>query len=342
METLPLCPYFGNCGGCLYQDRSYEDELEVKERNLKKLFLEKLNLPENIFAPIVPSPEPYGYRSRLDLSLRRVRDTIELGFNVEGARKLIPVETCAIACSEISNFLPMLKQAASQKLPQNYRGANLVIKTADDGRIKWGGIGKGSLKLEENDYFWTEIEGRRIFYSLDTFFQANLIILPLLIERLRKLLNLTPETYLLDLYSGVGLFWTILAPEAKGVWAVEEVGPSIRLAEFNRRYHRLSNVVLKEGRTEDCLDEIFQELNGNPKAAVIDPPRKGLSPTALEKLKAAKTLTPLVYISCQPTSLVRDLAEFLDSGWQVDAVVPFDFFPRTRHLEVVVRLQPAI
>lgn len=342
LETLPRCPYFGRCGGCAHQNLSYEEELRLKEENLSKLFQEKLDLSDDIFSSIVSSPESYGYRSRLDLSLRRMRGAIEIGFNEEGTRRFVPIDSCAIARWEINNFLAPLRRLASEKLPNNYRSANLVIKTGEDGRVRWGGIGRGSLRVPEADYFWTEIEGRRIFYSLDTFFQANLGILPSLIKKLRALLGLTPDTYLLDLYAGVGLFWVIFAPEAKGVWAVEESGSALGVAEFNRRYHQLHQVVLKEQRTENCLEEIIQELDGKPQAAIIDPPRKGLSLLALEKLTKAKSLNPLIYISCHPPSLVRDLAGFLKSGWQVDSVVPFDFFPRTRHLEVVVRLRPPV
>jgi tRNA/tmRNA/rRNA uracil-C5-methylase (TrmA/RlmC/RlmD family) len=258
----------------------------------------------------------------------------------EGTRRHIAVESCAIARPEISGFLPALKQMAASRLPQNYRSANLVVKTDDEGKIHWGGIGRRSLRLPEKDYFWTEIEGQRIFYSLDTFFQANLGILTPLIQTLRPLLSLTPQTCLLDLYAGVGLFWVVFASEVKGVWAVEESGSAICVAEHNLRYHGFSNVFLREGKTEDCSEEILAELAGAPLAAIVDPPRQGLSPRALGKLSQARTLNPLIYVSCHPNALVRDLRGFLTAGWRADRIVPIDFFPKTRHLEVVVRLEP--
>lgn len=312
----------------------------MKETDLRKLLCEKLGLAEAVFLPIVPSPEPYGYRSRLDLSFHRRRGGLEMGFNRIGTRRFVSIDSCAIARPEISGFLPTLKRLASERLPENYRYANLVVKTGDDGRVRWGGIGKRSLRLSESEYLWTEIEGKRIFYSLDTFFQANLSILPVVVERLRDLLDLTPETTLLDLYAGVGLFWAVLAREVESVWAVEESESSGHVAEFNRRYHGFSNVVLKAARTEDCLEEILEALEGKRLAAIVDPPRKGLSAAALGKLSEAKALNPLVYISCHPSSLVRDLEGFLKAGWRIETVIPFDFFPKTRHLEVVVRLVP--
>ena len=337
-KIKPLCPYFGVCGGCAYQDFTYEDELSVKEEKLRKLFLGELPLSEDKIESIIPSPSPYFYRSRLDLSLRRSRGTIQMGFMSEGTRKLVSIDACSIARPEINAFLPTLKKLASERLPENYRSANLVVKTGDDGKIRWGGIGRKSLQLPEEDYFWTEILGKRIYYPLDTFFQINLGILPRLMEKLEELLDLTSETHLLDLYAGVGLFWVMFASKVKGIWAVEENANAVRVAERNRQYHHFSNVSLKATRTEDYLEEILKELEGKPLAALVDPPRKGLSPSALEKLIGVKELKPLLYISCHPASLIRDLREFLKAGWRIERIIPFDFFPRTQHLEVVVKL----
>ena len=333
-----LCPYFGKCGGCLYQDRSYEEELSLKEDQIRELLQTGLGLSPHIFSAVVPSSNPYHYRSRLDLTFKRIRGRMELGSNGLGTQQMVAVESCAIARSETSDFLPELKELAAKRLPENYRGANLVVKTGGDGKIRWGGIGRRSLRLPESEYFWTEIEGKKIFYSLDCFFQANLGILPRLMSTLRSLLRLNSETVLLDLYAGVGLFWVVFAHEVKQVFAIEECESSVQVADFNRRYHNLSHVVLKQGRIEDSLDEIMQSLSETQKAGIVDPPRKGLSPEALQKLVKAHSINPLVYISCQPASLARDLEEFIQNGWQIDQIIPFDFFPRTRHLEVVVRL----
>ena len=336
----PLCSYFGECGGCVYQDISYEEELLLKEKSLRESF-EAFHLTNEIFSPIVASPESYFYRSRLDLSFRRTRGGFVMGFMGEGTRRLVNVDSCAIARSEISSFLPQLRELAAEKIPAKYKSANLVVKTGEDGQVRWGGIGRRSLRIPEADYLWTGIEGKRIFYSLDNFFQANLGILPHLMNDLRRLLRLNPETYFLDLYAGVGLFWVVFAGEAKGVWAVEENRAAGRVAEFNRQYHQYSNVILKDGRTEDSLEEILAELNGNSAAAIVDPPRKGLGPAALQKLIQAKELNPLIYLSCNKEALVRDLGEFVKAGWQIERVIPYDFFPRTKHLETVVGLKPA-
>ena len=183
----PLCPIFGQCGGCQYQDIPYREELRIKEEYLQHTLLKSTTIPLSLFEPIEASPKEYYYRNRLDLKIIRTKNKqIQMGFSPESGKRLIPSNTCFIARKEISDFLPELLQQASEKLTNKYRQANLVIRTGDDGRIFWGGIGRRSLELGEEDYLWTEIKGRKIFYSLDTFFQANLSILPKLFKRLEE------------------------------------------------------------------------------------------------------------------------------------------------------------
>ena len=95
-KVEPLCPVFGICGGCCYQDISYADELCIKEKKLRDLFAKSFNLPGDVFQPLVPSPAPYYYRNRLDLSLCRSRGDIIIGFQVASSKRLIPVDPCRI------------------------------------------------------------------------------------------------------------------------------------------------------------------------------------------------------------------------------------------------------
>lgn len=342
-RTEPLCPVFGVCGGCSHQDISYEHELALKEENLKKLFAEKLGLNPEVFDPIVASPQAYHYRNRLDLTLRRRRDGIMLGFQVAAARTIIEIEKCPIAREEISKFIPQLKQEAIAKLPADYRNANLVVRTGEDGRVLWGGIGKRSLSLEEKDYFWTTIRGRKIFYSLDTFFQANLFILPALMDVIEKYAGFDAQTCFLDLYSGTGLFGLAFADKAKKIFMIEENGPSTDAAAYALQFHNLSHAVIRTGKVETELPAVLSELDNEKRViAIVDPPRHGLSLCALEAIAAEKRLEKLFYLSCLPESLARDLVLFQEKGWKVERVIPFDFFPRTHHLETLVLLTPEI
>jgi tRNA/tmRNA/rRNA uracil-C5-methylase (TrmA/RlmC/RlmD family) len=338
-EVKPLCPLFGACGGCQYQDIPYEEELSRKEAILKELLTKELDLPGEAFEPITPSPESYYYRNRLDLTLRkRNNGERQMGFMLPGTQRLQEVTACPIARKEINDFLAALKEDAVRKLPENYKVANLVVRVGDEGKVFWGGIGRRSLRMKEEDYFWTSVRGRRIFYALDTFFQANLSILEKIVSRIEGLIDWQKDTAFLDLYSGVGLFGIALAGRAKEVVMIEECRDSVTLAEFNVRYHRLTHVKTLAGKVETHLPEVLKELKGRPCAALIDPPRGGLASSAIETLGEAKSLELLFYLSCSPESLARDLKHLVQAGWRVRKIMPFDFFPRTRHLETLVWL----
>src|SRR5262245_61433833 len=115
-RITPRCPIFGECGGCLYQDREYPFELSLKQAQLKELLASTLGIPDSVFDPIVASPREYHYRHRLDLNFRRSKTgDFVFGFVNREGKKIVPLETCVIAREEISNFLPRLKQEAIQK-----------------------------------------------------------------------------------------------------------------------------------------------------------------------------------------------------------------------------------
>ncbi len=349
MSVQPLCPVFGECGGCAYQDIPYEEELRRKEDLVKDLLGPNPRVPPDRFEPIVASPKPYHYRNRLDLKFVRTRDDrILLGFTPaspaggpESGRGIAPVESCAIALESISDFIPDLKKHLEQNRLPNYRRANIVVRTGDDAKVLWGGIGKRSCRLDPDEYFWTDIDGKRIFYSLDTFFQANLSILPKLFERIGAFDCWQTKPVLYDLYAGVGLFSLGLTNKTRKAILVEESLPSVKLAQHNIIHNRLTHMEVITGRVEDILPPLLaRATSGIPKVAIIDPPRAGLSPQALETMVHIKEFTHLFYLSCNPKALERDLNGFIEHGWNIERIVPFDFFPKTRHVETLAVLTP--
>ncbi len=342
-KVQPLCPVFGECGGCQYQDIPYEEELRLKENQLKKLFTEHLSICDELFESIMPSAQHYHYRDRLDLKLLKTKQgEVSVGFSPEKRFKIVAVDQCPIARREISDFLPELKRQAVIRLPAKYRVANLVVRCGDSHRVHWGGIGRRSLELKPQDYFFTEIRGQKIFYSLDTFFQANLAILPVLMEKIRGLAIWKSKPTFYDLYGGVGLFAIALRDCASRVFLVEESVASIKLAQFNKDYHGFNNFEIISGRVEDHLPGLLEipEEKENQNVAMIDPPRAGLSSTALTTLSSTRNLSAILYLSCHPESLVRDLKIFLQHSWRIQNIWPLDFFPRTKHIETLVVLKP--
>ena len=340
MNVQPLCPVFGECGGCAYQDIPYEKELRRKEELVKDLLGTGPRLASDRFEPIVASPKPYHYRNRLDLKFIRTRDErVLLGFTPESGRGIVPVGSCAIAEKTISDFIPSLEKHFTEKSSANYRRANIVVRTGDDAKVLWGGIGKRSCRLDPDDYFWMDIDGKKIFYSLDTFFQANLSILPKLFERICAFDCWRAKPVLYDLYAGVGLFSLALTTKTRKAILIEESLPSVKLARHNIDHNRLTHIEVMAGRVEDILPPLLARENSEaPKVAIVDPPRAGLSPRALETLVHVQKFTHLFYLSCNPKALARDLNGFIEHGWEIEKIVPFDFFPKTRHVETLALL----
>jgi tRNA/tmRNA/rRNA uracil-C5-methylase (TrmA/RlmC/RlmD family) len=340
----PPCPYFGRCGGCAFQHFPYEEELEFKRRKLREVLLGARDaaLPPDWVEPepVVPSPRQFHYRHRLDLTMKRFRsEGIKIGYTERTRKYLLEVDECPIGMEAASEFIPELKETVRATVPDKYRTANLVVKTGDEGRVDWGGIGRGSLRREEADWLWTEINGRRVYYGLDTFFQANLSILPELDRRLGELLRARPPELFLDLYGGVGLFSILAADHAREVVLIEENPASVIIAEKNVREAGLANVEPAAGCVEDVLAEKLAGRDLGDCLAMVDPPRKGLTPEALELLD--EHLERMLYMSCNPQALARDLAWLTapERGWRMERVMPFDFFPQTPHLETLVLLE---
>ncbi len=335
-SVKPPCPVFGECGGCQYQDISYPDELKLKEDYLKQLFRSRLSVEPEVFRPIVASPQIYRYRNKLDLRFQRTRHHgILMGFSSD--KKMVPVESCPIALGAISDFLPRLKEQVIPKFTEKYRMANLVVKMGDDDRICWGGIGKRSLRQAKEDYLWVDIDGKRIFYALDTFFQANRSILPEIIGHVRSRIDIVRPDVFFDFYAGVGLFGLFAADLVPKTVLIEENRSSIEAAEYNVAYNRTGNIDIIPGKVEEVFAQTLEAYEGK-KAAMIDPPRAGLRQMA-SVLAFCRGLDSLYYLSCNAETLVEDLAVLLKGGWQIREVSPFDFFPRTKHLETFVALE---
>ncbi|MFA6600867.1 MAG: hypothetical protein WC352_00455 [Candidatus Omnitrophota bacterium] len=338
---IPKCPVFGVCGGCSFQNIPYGKELALKEGKFRELFRSELGLAEDVFDPIEASPLEYHYRSRLDLTLRRFKTgELVMGFQCEDTHRMVPVESCPIARAEISDFLPELRRQAEARMPPDYRIANLTVRTDDSGRVSWGGIGRHSCRMKPEDYFYTVLGGRRFFFSLDTFFQANLSILPKLMAKLEPVVCGDPATVFLDLYAGVGLFGYYFAGKVRRVVMVESSADSLMMMKYNRAYGGHGEAEIFEGRVEEAFAAFLGRAESGRRVALIDPPRKGLSFEAADALSDEKGLAGLLYLSCSTASLVRDLRHFVRKGWVIRKLTPFDFFPKTPHLETLAYLEP--
>ena len=343
LAVSAVCPVFGACGGCQYHHLDYAEELILKEAALKEILRAQIPLGDDLFHPITASPKVYHYRNRLDLKLvNRRNGDVHVGFSPVDRGPVIEIDACPIAMEPISAFIPQLRREAAAQIPREYRMANLTVRCgqdADGSGVRWGGIGRKSLRLEARDYFYVDILGRRIYYALDTFFQANLSILPALINLLRAQDIWSKDAVFFDLYGGVGFFGLCVNDLVGKVVNIEENVHAVRLAKYNLSANSLENVEAREGRVEDVLPPLLSATVSTENIVMVDPPRAGLSQEAVVLLNGLKRVRYLAYLSCDPGNLAVNLKDLVAGGWQIMEICPFDFFPRTRHLETLVLLK---
>lgn len=187
--------------------------------------------------------------------------------------------------------------------------------------------------LYGKDYFYEELLGLKFKISTFSFFQTNTLGAEVLYSKAREYIGETKDKLIFDLYSGTGTIAQILAPVAKKVIGVEIVEEAVAAARENAHLNGLNNCEFIAGDVLKVIDTIEEK----PDLIVLDPPRDGIHPKALKKI-IDYGVEKLVYISCKPTSLVRDLEVLLEAGYQVEKVCAVDMFPQAVHVETVVLL----
>lgn len=188
--------------------------------------------------------------------------------------------------------------------------------------------------LYGQDYFYEELLGLKFKITPFSFFQTNSLGVEVLYSTAREFVGETKDRTIFDLYSGTGTIAQILAPVAKEVIGVEIVEEAVTAAKENAEANGLTNCSFLAGDVLKVIDEIEEK----PDFIVLDPPREGIHPKALPKIVDLYRCEKMLYISCKPTSLARDLVEFAKYGYRVEKVCCVDMFPGTVHVETVVLL----
>ena len=186
--------------------------------------------------------------------------------------------------------------------------------------------------LYGRDYIYEELLGLRFKISTFSFFQTNSLGAEVLYSKVREYVGETKDRNIFDLYSGTGTIAQLLAPVAEKVTGVEIVEEAVEAARENAALNGLTNCEFIAG---DVL-KVIDSLEDKPDIIVLDPPRDGIHPKALEKISASIRAKKIVYISCKPTSLARDLVLLQENGYKVNRVCAVDMFPNTVHVESTI------
>jgi 23S rRNA (uracil1939-C5)-methyltransferase len=323
-RVAPRCPLFELCAGCQLQHVAYPRQLALKKRMVETQLAKFGDFHDAPVSMPIGAPDPWHYRNHARFTIRDGR----LGFVRRYRREFLDVPQCPIMDPRINEVLAALQGELRGRTQCNVRVGEDGGETMIQPRMDPAPAG---LPTGQSFVFET-LHGRRFRVSAASFFQVHRAQAERVIDLVREAVGVGPDRIVLDAYAGVGTFAALLAPHVGKVVAIEESGPAIEDAKIN--VADLPNVQLVLGKTELVL----AELPGRIDAVILDPPRSGCFPGALEAVLARRPET-VVYVSCDPATLARDLRVLVDGGYALERVQPVDMFPHTLHVECVATLR---
>ena len=307
-RVVPACRYFGKCGGCQYQHIDYAAQLRLKRKQIADLFERIGKIPSDKIAPVIPCPSPYGYRNRIMIRSQwnKPEQKLNIGFVRADCGLVEDIEECKIAEPALNE---QIKHVRAHPPPK-------------------GGI-KVVLRVQPEN--WD--------VPRDSFFQNNFFLLPKLVETIREFLQAGGARHLIDFYCGVGFFGIELADAVVSFAGVEYDRLAIEAARKNAAARNISNGEFISAAVEEALPALLQKFSPEKTTVILDPPRKGCRPEIL-KLLCDTRPSQVVYVSCHPATMARDLNILCGGGvFELARVQPLDMFPQTQHTECVADLR---
>ena len=383
LEQPATCKHFGICGGCRYQNLSYEQQLDLKKRQVEEL-IEKNGLSfaiENIYG----SPITEGYRNKMEFTFgdEEKDGPLSLGMHKKNSfYDIVTLDDCRIVDPDFNVLLQAILKYFKEKGETYFHKirhegflrhlvmrrsvktgdilinlvtttqsqldesefVNMILSQKIDGKVV--GIlytlndnladvvqSDETKALYGQDYFYEYLYNMRFKISPFSFFQTNTLGAEVLYDKVREYVGETKDKLIYDLYTGTGTIAQMLAPVASKVVGVEIVEEAVEAAKKNAVDNHLDNCEFIAGDVLKVVDNLTQK----PDILVLDPPRDGIHPKALRKI-INFNVDEMVYVSCKPTSLMRDLLVFREAGYEVKRCCLVDMFPGTVHVETVVLL----
>ena len=323
-RVAPPCPFFGPCTGCQWQHVAYEHQLRLKRESVAARLSERDVLENAAVRPVIPAQERFEYRNHARFTVRREG---KLGFVNRITRRFVEIDRCMLMAPWINDTLAELNGLCGEtsQLTMRY-GIN-----TGDWLIQPHLQSRDVRKFTGQAHYDEALLGHRFRVGSPSFFQVNTRQAERLLALVRERLRLAGRETVVDAYAGVGVFAVAAAGGARRVIAIEESRAAVEDAAANAA--AVPNVEYVEGKTE----RVLATLEETPDAVILDPPRAGCHAgalAALVKLAPAR----VVYVSCDPRSLARDLAALVEGGYAVESVEPIDMFPHTHHVECVATL----
>ncbi|MDR3275263.1 MAG: 23S rRNA (uracil(1939)-C(5))-methyltransferase RlmD [Endomicrobium sp.] len=378
----PLCPSFNLCGGCSFQNVSYENQIKYKQKYIAEL----LDFTGVKISNILKSPRFWHYRNKMEFSFFNNKGIADLGLHCKGSfDRYVSIPPCFIADKDFSQPVKLVKRFANDNnltahdnkthegffrhlvlrkaANNNQLLVNIVTSAVDyetsfleplikelkkfSDSIYWtfnsrksDAVSADSLKLMHGQSFITErlsISRKNYFFNISpfSFFQTSSKGTEILYNEVLRLLNPSKEDVLLDLYCGTGTIAVSIAQNVKKVIGIDLLGQAIDNAKENACINDIYNVEFSTSNAQDWVKENENSFN----IIVLDPPRGGVAKNVVKFLIDSKA-EKIVYISCNPSTLARDLKLITESGkYKVKEITPVDMFPQTYHIETLVLLE---
>lgn len=340
-RIAPPCQNYGRCGGCQWQHIAYPAQLRLKQE-IVRAQLERIGkIGEPPVRPAIGMENPWAYRNHMQFAVDSEGHLCQMAM---GTEQPVPVGDCRLLCPELSEVFQDLEldypelERVSLRAGQR-TGERMLILQTRDGAVPELEVdqplscvvllpdGTG-ISLIGRTHLHEEVGGKRLRVSAGSFFQVNTEQAQHLLRLVQEFAGVQPDDTVLDAYGGVGTFALHLAERARQAIIVESNPWAV--ADARENTSEAGNIRVIEGQVEDVLPTLEEPID----VAVVDPPRAGMAAKALEAL-AAKRPRRIVYVSCDPGSLARDLRALLDRGYRLEVVQPVDMFPQTHHIETV-------
>ena len=323
LRVEPPCPYFGRCGGCDFQQLTYEAQLAAKAEIIRDC-LHRIARFESVPDFIVtPSPDNWRYRMRATWQIDREQRTV--GYYERGSRRVCDVVDCAVLQPALQEKLEEVRATEWSRFPEELK--HLDVVQGENGvsfAPAFAGFQTNELSLA--------VQGEVYQFNAETFFQINPSLLGPLVDF--ALADASGES-VLDLYCGVGLFTLPLARRFKNVVGVEANPAAARYARRNLQRAGLMNARVT---TASVTDWFRSDPVGPVDFILLDPPRAGAESAVIKGILDLRPAA-ISYVSCDPATLARDLKKLVAGGYAVDSIEGFDLFPQTHHVETVVHLR---
>ena len=348
------CPAAARCGGCHYQAADPSAQEEAKKEALVEL-LGRAHIDLEV-SRWTSGPE-FGWRSRVELHGARLDDGFSLGFFEERSHRVVPGESCLQVSERMCRLIALVVRALGERgvksgsveIAESFTGPGLVL-VASDPVISSGlrrhshelGLSGLALRTAKNEaatiYGDAHVENAvgdvTLRHNVMSFFQANRFLTPHLLEAVMRAAAVEPDTRVVDLFCGVGLFAIPLARAGRDVTAIEWSPVAFEDLGRNARANgvRIERLPLSVGTA------LATGLQLKGATVIVDPPRRGLDPIELDAVAAGRPLR-ILYVSCDPATLTRDIRRFATLGYVARSLEAFDMFPTTFHLETLTVLE---